>query len=162
MLEYQFQESIGYWICMTAHCYERAINAELTPQGITYRQCQVLAWLSLEGELSQVELAERMRIEPPTLVRVLDRMERDGLLIRQSCPDDRRRKLIKVLPKAEAVWKKIVACAERVKARATRQMTPEQLRTLQELLETVRANLADPNPLPSAASKEVLHVPMAT
>ena len=162
MLEYPFQESIGYWICMTAHCYERAINTELTPQGITYRQCQVLAWLALEGELSQVELAERMRIEPPTLVRVLDRMERDGLLIRQGCPDDRRRKRIKVLPKAETVWKKIVACAERVKARATRRMTPEQINTLQELLEIVRGNLADGEPLSSAKGKEVLRVPVAT
>ncbi|MEZ6073592.1 MAG: hypothetical protein R3C10_25775 [Pirellulales bacterium] len=44
---------------------------ELTPHGITFRQMQVMAWLMLEGELSQNELASRMIIEPPTLVGVL-------------------------------------------------------------------------------------------
>ena len=85
MLDYDFQNSIGYWLCMASHAYERAMNEELTAHGITFRQCQVLAWLALEGEQSQTELATRMNIEPPTLVRVLDRMERDGLVSRSGC-----------------------------------------------------------------------------
>ena len=56
-----------------------------------------------------------MNIEPPTLVRVLDRMERDGLVSRTGCADDRRRKMIKPLPKAKPIWKKIVASAEAVR-----------------------------------------------
>ena len=39
MLEYDFQSSVGYWLCMTSHAYERAMNEELTAQGITFRQC---------------------------------------------------------------------------------------------------------------------------
>jgi len=42
VLEYDFDNSIGYWICMTSHCFEQALNEELTPRGITYRQFQVL------------------------------------------------------------------------------------------------------------------------
>ena len=126
---------------MTAHSYERAINTELVPHGITFRQCQVLAWLALEGNQAQVELADRMQIEPPTLVRVLDRMERDGLIERGDCPGDRRRKMIAPLPKAQPVWKTIIACAERVRARATRGLTKGELRTLQELLARVQDNL---------------------
>ena len=66
MLQYDFQSSIGYWICMTSRAYERAMQQELEPTGITHRQCQVLCWLALDGPLSQVELADRMSIEPPT------------------------------------------------------------------------------------------------
>ena len=126
---------------MTAHCYERAMNAELAPEGITHRQCQVLGWLALDGDLSQSELAERMNIEPPTLVGILDRMERDGLLTRITSPDDRRRKIVRPLPKAQAVWRKIIACAERVQERATRGLTAEQLDACKEMLDAVRANL---------------------
>lgn len=153
MLQYDFQRSIGYWICMSARQYERAMNQELTPEGITHRQCQVLAWLALEGTLSQVELADRMNIEPPTLVRVLDRMQRDGLLARQCCPEDRRRNLIAPTEQAQPVWERIVKCAERVRNRATRGMTAQQIRTLQELLAQVQANLAEAPPLEPPAGK---------
>jgi MarR family transcriptional regulator for hemolysin len=127
MLQYDFQSSIGYWICLSARHFERAMNQELTPEGITYRQCQVLGWLALEGTLSQVELAERMNIEPPTLVRILDRMERDGLLLRDTCPEDARRKMIRPLT--------------RVRERATSGMTDEEITLLKELLRKVQTNL---------------------
>ena len=141
MLEYDFQSSIGYWLCTTSHAYERAMNEELTAQGITFRQCQVLAWLAMEGEQSQIELADRMRIEPPTLVRVLDRMERDGLVSRSSCAEDRRRKMIKPLAKARPIWKKIVASAEVVRARAIGGLSKQETATLRKLLGKVQENL---------------------
>jgi MarR family transcriptional regulator for hemolysin len=141
MLEYDFEESIGYWVCMTSHELERALNAELAQHGITYRQWQVLGWLALEGSLSQTELAERMRIEAPTLVGILDRMERDGWIQRQSCPDDRRKKLITATPRVEPIWSRITSAARRVRARATQGLNPKELQTLKELLGTVRENL---------------------
>ena len=39
---------------------------------------------------SQRELAQQMRIEPPTLVRHLDKLTEEGLVERQPDPDDRR------------------------------------------------------------------------
>ena len=149
VLKYDFQSSIGYWICMTSHLYDRALNLELTPQGVTRCQCQILGWLALEGELSQVELANRMNVEPPTLVPVLDRMERDGLLAREACASDRRRNIVTAKPKAQIVWKKIVASSERVRAKAVAGLTPEQTATLKELLQMVQENLN-----PQAAGQE--------
>lgn len=141
MLQFDFQNSLGHSVCMTAHLFERAMNEELTRWGITFRQCQVLAWLALEGNVSQIELAERMNIEPPTLVRVLDRMERDRLVARVDCPDDRRKKIIQPCAEAEPVWKKIVECAEAVRSRAEAGLSPQQIASLNELMGTVRANL---------------------
>jgi MarR family transcriptional regulator, transcriptional regulator for hemolysin len=42
------------------------------------------------GGASQRELAELMGIEPPTLVRHLDKLAEEGLVERQPDPDDRR------------------------------------------------------------------------
>jgi MarR family transcriptional regulator for hemolysin len=142
MLEYDFQSSIGYWLCMTAHAYERAMNEQLARQGITYRQAQVLGWLALEGELSQIELASRMDIEPATLVRVLDRMERDGLVARSAAANDRRRNVIKPLAKAKPMWKKITTTAERVRGRVVEGLSPRQIATFKEVCRVVQANLA--------------------
>lgn len=141
MLEYDFENSVGFWIMTTAHEYQRAVNEELAPTGITYRQCQVLGFLALEGPLAQASLAERMHLEPATLVGILDRMERDGWIKRLACSNDRRRKLIHVQPSAKPVWIKIVACVKRVRARATQGMKATELATLKRLLGRVRKNL---------------------
>lgn len=141
MLDYDFRSDVGYWVHIAAHRFERAMNAELAAEGMTYRQGQVLAWLSLDGDLAQVELAERMNVEPPTIVRVLDCMERDGLIERAACPDDRRRKVIRPTAKAVPIWQKIVACANRVREQSVRGLSPEEARLLRELLEKVHDNL---------------------
>ena len=141
MLEYDFENSVGFWICQASHALQRAFNEELAPQGVTFRQAQVLGSLALEGRLSQTDLAERMRIEPPTLVGILDRMERDGWIRRGSDKTDRRKKLIEATSAAKPVWTKIVAVAKRVRARATRGMTPSQLTQLKKLLTLVQTNL---------------------
>lgn len=141
MLEYDFENSVGYWICQSSNVFQRAFNEELAPQGMTFRQAQVLGCLALETRLSQTDLADRMRIEPPTLVGILDRMERDGWIRRGGDVSDRRKKLVEATAAAKPAWNKIVAVAKRVRTRATRGMTPNQLAQLKKLLGLVQANL---------------------
>ena len=140
-LEYDFENSVGFWLLMASHSYQQAFNEEISPQGVTYRQSQVLGLLALETSLSQSDLAERMGIEPPTLVGILDRMERDGWIRRVACPEDRRRKLVHATRAAEPVWSKITAAARKVRTQATRGLSARQLVELKELLELVRHNL---------------------
>jgi MarR family transcriptional regulator for hemolysin len=141
VLHHDFEQSVGYWLTMATQAYHRAVTDELVPHGITYRQSMVLGWLALEGELSQTELAAKMMVEPPTLVGILDRMERDGWISRHDCPSDRRKNLIRTNPAAEPVWDKIIDCAMRVRERATQGLSERQLATLQKLLRRIGQNL---------------------
>lgn len=141
MLQYDFEESIGYWICSTAHGIEQALNEELTPHGITYRQWQVLGWLAFEGELTLTQLAERLRIEAPTLVGILDRMERDQWITREPDPLDRRRKLIKPTERVKPVWNKIVTCARKVRTEAAKNLSAEELETIKKAMAIIQSNL---------------------
>jgi MarR family transcriptional regulator for hemolysin len=145
MLRYDFEESIGAWLTLATQTFHRAVSDELTPHGITYRQSTVLGWLALEGDLSQTELATRMMVEPPTLVGILDRMERDGWITRHNCPGDRRKKIIRANPAAEPVWEKIVECASRVRQRAIEGLSQQELATLKSLLRRVQRNLKKSN-----------------
>lgn len=142
MQPYDFEESIGYWLTMATQTWHRALNEQLAPYGITYRQSHVLGWLMLEGELTQAELARKMMIEPPTLVRILDRMESLGWICRQDCPADRRRKLIRLTDAAEPVWQKIVSCARTVRLVAGRGLSADEQYVLKDLLRRVGDNLA--------------------
>jgi MarR family transcriptional regulator for hemolysin len=146
LLVYDFDQSLSYWITTTAHALERAIAEDLAPHGITFRQWQVIAWLAHDGILSQSELADRMKVEPPTLAGIIDRMERDGWIVRCECPGDRRKKLLKPTEKVAPVWETIANVARRVRARASRNFTPEQLESLKAMLGAIRENLGQDAP----------------
>ena len=92
--------------------------------------------------MPQRELAERMLIEAPTLVGVLDRMERDGWIRRVTDHRDRRRKLIRVTQQVEPVWAKMVDCALALRAEATQGIDQETLDVVRKTLTTMRRNLS--------------------
>ena len=85
-----------------------------------------------------------MRLDPPTFVGILGRMERDGWIRREPCTEDRRRKLIHATELAQPVWETILTCGRRVRAKASEGLSPEQLASLREILEIVQSNLGVP------------------
>jgi MarR family transcriptional regulator for hemolysin len=128
------------------------MEAELVKEGITLRQWEVLAWLTLESAMAQSELAERLGIEAPTLAGILDRMERDGWVERQACPHDRRKKRLRATPKADAVWQHLAECAHRMRAKATSGISAEELLQLKSICERIRLNVGDvATPIPDSS-----------
>ena len=141
MLEYDFKESIGYSVAMAYRALRMALDAKLVRYGITFRQWQVLACLALEGEISQVKLAELIGVEGPTLVRILDRMEHTGWIKRNVSSRDRRQKLITPTKKVEGVWRKMTECAHGVRNNAVKGISTKDVANLRRLLEKIRENL---------------------
>ncbi len=142
MLEYDWESSVGHWVCSTSHALRRALGTRLAEEGMTLRQWEVLVWLSMNGDLSQAELAECMGIERHTLTGVLARMERDGWLARRCCPEDRRKNKLHPTEKAEAVWTRAVACCQNVRAQAVEGISFDELAQFKRTCEKIRQNLA--------------------
>jgi MarR family transcriptional regulator for hemolysin len=144
-LTHDFEESIGYLICLTNRAFQRAVNEELKRLGVTFQQFQVLAWLALEGDLTQSGLAERLEVEGATLVGILDRMERDGWIVRCPDPKDRRKNWIRPTTQVEPTWNRMVRCLRLVRRRAVTGLSPEQVQQLRHLLGRVQENLRLPD-----------------
>lgn len=141
MLNYDFEQSLGYWVCSTAHVMRKALDAELVKEGITFRQFEVLALISIHGEQTQSQLGDRMGLEAPTLAGILNRMERDGLLERVPCPKDRRRNWVRPTEKAESFWERGVACARKVREQAASGLTEDELALFKDLCRRIRSNV---------------------
>ncbi len=156
MLEYDFDQSVGYWITMANQSIRRVLTQRLVEQEVTLRQFEVLVWLARNAEYSQSQLAECMGIEPPTLAGVVNRMERDGWIVKTNCEDDRRRCRLQPTAKAEAIWNRSVTLAHEVRAQAIAGISPEDLETLQRVCGTIRDNLAQiPSPPESDPCEEL-------
>ena len=141
MLQYDFDQSVGYWLTMATQSIRRVLSQRLVVQEVTLRQWEVLVWLARDPELSQSQLAEFMGIEPPTLAGVVNRMERDGWILKTNCEDDRRRCKLHPTAKAEAIWNRSVTLAHEVRAQAIAGISPEDLATLKRVCDTIRDNL---------------------
>jgi len=142
--EYDVTQDIGCALTQTTRAYQRALNAELAPYGVTFRQSQVLGWVRMKRDLSQCDLARLLTIEPATLAVVLERMEHDGLISRTTDSTDHRRKITRLSNDAEELCTALAECATRVHARATQGLGSEQLDCLCKLLKRIMDNMGEP------------------
>ena len=69
-------------------------DAAVREEGLTLARARALFAIARRGPMTQKELAEELEIETPTLVRVLDGMARQDLIIRTEDANDRRAKRI--------------------------------------------------------------------
>ena len=141
MLELEPEKSLAFWVFTAAHAIESSLNEELAPVGITIRQVQILGALAVHGEAVQSELADLLRIEPSSVVRLLDRMERDGWIARREDPADRRRRIVRPTEKAEPVWEQIMLYGGRVKQRALQGIPEADIDATRRTLLRMQQNL---------------------
>jgi MarR family transcriptional regulator, transcriptional regulator for hemolysin len=97
--------------------------------------------LSEQDGLTQKELADRIGVEGPTLIPMIDKMENDGYLRREIDPYDRRSNKIKRSEKTESLWENMIDCALRVKERATKNIPTEKLENFCGVLNAIYGNL---------------------
>ena len=82
--------SLGYVMNRAARLLRRLADQRLAPIGLSSGYMPVLTALAGDAALSQKALTERAGIEQPTMAATLGRMERDGLIERQTDPGDKR------------------------------------------------------------------------
>jgi 3-hydroxy-9,10-secoandrosta-1,3,5(10)-triene-9,17-dione monooxygenase reductase component len=90
--------------------------------------------MDVEG-LSVGELAAMALMKQPGLTKVLDRMERDGLLKRQSASDDRRRVTLHLTAKGRDRVKPVQAAALVHEAELLKQFSDSERATIKHALD---------------------------
>jgi MarR family transcriptional regulator for hemolysin len=135
-------EDLLFEINETARAVRRLFDQRASAMGVTRSQWRVLARLKREPGLRQVELAERLDMEPITLCRIVDRLEEAGLVERQTDPSDRRAWLLELTAKADPVVKQLRGLARSIAEEAMNGIKQGELRELQERLAAIRSNVA--------------------
>ena len=84
------EQSIGFLISDVSRLLRRNFDKRAQKIGLSRAQWQVLAWLKRNEGISQTQLADLLEMSPMTLVRLIDRLEMNGLVERRAHPTDRR------------------------------------------------------------------------
>lgn len=132
--EFVIEESLGYLVNRVARSMAHQLAEELRPAGIGIGQWAVLLFLWARDGLSQAELSRVVAIEPPTMVRTIDRMVRDGLVTRVPDAADGRVSRIHLTERGRALRDDLVPKAAAVNAATLARLTASEGQTLRRLL----------------------------
>jgi len=91
--------------------------------------------------MSQRELAERLEIEGPTLVRLLHQLGAMGLVTRQQNPDDHRANTLHLTAAGRAAAKRLRRAMDAVRARLLAGVSDDELADALRVFEAVRNSM---------------------
>lgn len=115
-----YPEALGQrvgFLLSRAHLIARArADRALGQVGLSMKGFAALATLVSDGPTSQRRLSERIRMDPATMVDVIDSLERSGHIVRRRNPTDRREYSLRTTAKGRA----LMARAERALIAAER------------------------------------------
>ena len=142
MQKYDFQNNIGFIVNKTAKAFVKALDSELREKvGVTVGQWKVMVMLVNQDGLSQKEIAERLGLEGPTLIPIIDKMEKDELVVRKIDPYDRRNNRIYRTEKANELWNEMVKCAAKIRQVSLKDIPEENINITKNVLENIYQNL---------------------
>src|SRR5882762_6992962 len=103
-------EIFGPLLGGTARAWRMKLDQRLKPMGLSQAKWRTLLHLSRAREpLTQSQIAERTGIEEPTLVSLLDRLEKEGWVVRKNSARDRGCKTVHLQPQSQRVISRINA-----------------------------------------------------
>ena len=116
---------------LVARRWRSLLDDRLRLVGQSSARMEALAAIMNSPALSaQVDIAKRLRIEGPTMTRMLDTLEKDGLVERLSDPADRRTKQLRLTELGEKVLEDIFAIADELRDRLLADVPADRIEEL--------------------------------
>ncbi|SRR5690606_779498 len=105
---------------------------------LTATQLSALASLDLAGAMTPRELAEAERVQPPTMTKIVGKLEERSLVQRTPHPTDRRQVILAVTPEGRAMLAKFERAREEWLAQRLAELTSDERELLQRAAEVLR------------------------
>lgn len=129
----------GSAIAETARVLRLRLDERLQPLGLSQSKWRALlnVWRGGEG-LTQKALAERLGVEGPSVVGLLDRLAADGWIERLVCREDRRVRRIYLTEKARSTVEEIESVAAELRGEILGDIPEQDLWQCMDVLRRVR------------------------
>jgi DNA-binding MarR family transcriptional regulator len=117
------------------------VSEQLASHGVSIVEFEVLIRLarSPQGQLRMTDLAAQTQLTTSGITRVVDRLERTGLVCREACPTDRRSSFAVITDTGRARMEEVLpGHIELIEHWFTGRLTPDQLAQMLDALRVVR------------------------
>ena len=134
----QFPETLSRrvgFLLAQAHMRLRADADEaLARVGLDMKSFASLATLTSDGPISQRRLSERIRMDPATMVDVIDGLEESGHIVRRRNPADRREYALELTAKGRSLYARANQALVEAEKGGVTGLSAAELTKLNELL----------------------------
>lgn len=121
------------------------VDSELAAYGLTEATWRPLAYVGRLGAgVRQSELAAALGLEGPSLVRLLDNLERRGLIERREHKSDRRVRGIYLTPSGRELQRRVTSISDGVQQRLLAAASPADLAACGRLFSLIEKALEQP------------------
>lgn len=143
MIKYDYQNSIGFIINRIGKSLINVIDQELRRRySITFGQWKVLIIIAnSDGGLTQKDIADKLALEGPTLIPILDKLEKDGFIVRKIDSKDRRINRINLTQKADGFLNDTIECVAQIKKVSLKDLSESEITITKNTLEKMWHNL---------------------
>lgn len=145
MIKYDYQNSIGFVINRIGKSLINVIDQELRRKfSITFGQWKVLIIIANSDQnITQKDIADKLALEGPTLIPILDKLEKDGFVIRKNDPKDRRINRIYLTERADGFLNDTIECVTQIKKVCLNDLSENDILITKNTLEKMWHNLQD-------------------
>lgn len=137
----QQQQTIGFLLRDLSARYTARFEQLASGIPLTLMQCKVLVNLGRNEGLRQIRIAELTGIEPMAMVRLLNQMQEERLVVRRDDPQDRRARRLYLTGKGRAQLDAIWGLAARLRDEMFAHVNPQDRDTCLRVLEAAQRNL---------------------
>jgi MarR family transcriptional regulator, organic hydroperoxide resistance regulator len=134
-------ESINFLLGLICRAQRGQMNDALTEIGLYAGQEMFLWQLWRQDGLTQSQMVERMCVQPPTISKMLDRLEKAGLVTRSPDSEDSRISRVYLTEQGRESERAVCAVWNNLEQRITAGLTIEERLLLRRLLLQIRENL---------------------
>ena len=137
-------DRFGFLLSDVARLYRAAFEREIAKSGlgVTPGEARALVRIAAINGMRQSEIAVALGIEPMTLSRYIDGLEKAGLIERRVDPKDGRARCVSVTEKGAAVLAEIRTHTDDLVARLQADLPESDRQALFRALRTMRDNFA--------------------
>ncbi len=158
MRKLDLSDSVGTLIALAAKSQERLAEMEMKKQlGLTPTQWKIILVLNIVDGPTQKEIAEKINVDGSTLVPVIDKMVKNGLVKRVADSEDRRNNRILLTKKAESTVDSIIVIILQIRKMIYRGISESDINVTRSVLKSLIANSDSiTNEIKSASRKGAL------
>ena len=138
----QIQDYIGFQLLQIHKAHRQLAEESLNKLGVHTGQEMILFQLWIEEGIPQSQLAACMEVEPPTATKMLQRMERAGLIERKPDPEDARVSRVYLTERGRALEQPVLDVWRQLEARTVSGLSLTEQTLLRRLLLQVSTNLS--------------------
>ena len=138
-----FGRNFGFLVHDVSRLIKRRFDRKARQTGlpITRRQAAVVLYIARNEGVSQTEVATWLDLEPIALVRMLDKLNDEGLVERRAHPTDRRVRTLWLTPAARPMVTQILAINKTIREEAFAGMAAHARETVIDILDGIKGNL---------------------